>query len=156
MILLIVAIAIFVVFFFLFPRPALVALAIIIATVACIGAYLYYQQSGRNTSASLVTATSTGTQGCADPAKPVFVEITNGSDRQVDAVRFRLIAKRPGYSVEAYADYLTSYKIIEPKAVYGTCFALNHYRGLDTLNLSPADLDWSVEISSVDFAGDNR
>ena len=131
------------------------ALAAFAVAGAGIGAYFYFQQSDRENMAGLVTATSS-TRGCETADKPVFVELSNGADRTVNTVRFRLIAKRPGFSVETYSDYLSSYKIIGPHESYGTCWALNSYRGLQTLpgNPSPGDLDWSVEISSVEFAGD--
>ncbi len=156
MVLLIFAVPVVLACYFLFPRPTLIALVAVILIAAAVAIYVYVQQSDRNGSASLVVGTSTGTDGCLDPAKPIFVQFTNGSDRQANVIRFRLIAKRPGFSIEAYSDYLTSYKIVEPKGVYGTCWALNHYRGLDTLpgSPSPKDFTWSVEISSVDFAGD--
>ncbi|MBB3393466.1 MULTISPECIES: hypothetical protein [unclassified Rhizobium] len=156
MIFMIVAVAILLVFFFLFPRPTLIALIAVIFVGAGVGVYVYFQQSDRNNSASLVVGTSTGTQGCLDPAKPVFVQLFNGSDQYVNVVRFRLVAKRPGFSIEAYSDYLSSYKIIEPHGVYGTCWALNQYRGLETLpdKPSPKDFEWNVDISSVDFAED--
>ncbi|CAN7701498.1 hypothetical protein [Rhizobium sp. LjRoot258] len=156
MIFMIVAVAIFLVFFFLFPRPTLIALIAVVFVGAGVAVYVYFQQSGRDNSASLVVGTSSGTQGCLDPAKPVFVRLFNGSDQQVNVVRFRLVAKRPGFSIEAYSDYLSSYKIIEPHGVYGTCWALNKYRGLETLpdKPSPKDFEWNVDISSVDFAED--
>jgi hypothetical protein len=155
MIFLIVAILVVLVCFFLFPRPTLIALIAVALVGAGVAIFVYFQQSGRNGSASLVTGTSTGTLNCLDRAKPVFVQLSNGSDRQVNVVRFRLIAKRPGFSIEAYSDYISSYKIIEPHGVYGTCWALNQYRGLETLpgKPSPKDFEWSVDISSVDFAG---
>ncbi|KRB55173.1 hypothetical protein ASE04_05520 [Rhizobium sp. Root708] len=157
MILLLLAVPIVLVCYFLFPRPTLFALIVVIFVAAVVATYVYLQQSDRNDSASLVVGTSKGTDGCLDPAKPVFVQFTNGSERQANVIRFRLLAKRPGFSIEAYSDYLTSYKIIEPRGTYGTCWALNHYRGLETLpgGPSPKDLEWSVEISSVDFASDN-
>lgn len=156
MIFLIVAVVVFVVFFFLFPRPALIALAVFIVAGGGIAAFFYSQQSGRDDMARLVVGKSS-TRGCETAEKPVFVELSNGSDRAINTVRFRLIAKRPGFSIETYSDYLSSYKIIGPHETYGTCWALNSYRGLQTLpgNPSPGDLDWSVEISSVEFAGDN-
>ncbi len=156
MIFMIVAVPIVLVCYFLLPRPTLIALVAVISVVAAVAIYIYFQQADRNGSASLVVGTSTGTRGCLDPAKPVFVQLTNGSDRKANVVRFRLIAKRPGFSIEAYSDYLTSYKIIEPHGIYETCWALNRYRGLETLpdRPSPEDFEWSVDITSVEFAGD--
>jgi hypothetical protein len=157
MIFMIVAIPIVLVSFFLVPRATLIAVAAVVLAGAGVAVYVYLQQSERDGSASLVTGTSTGAKGCLDPAKPVFVQLSNGSNRQVNVVRFRLIAKRPGYSIQAYSDYFSSYKIIEPHGIYETCWALNQYRGLETMpdKPSPRDFDWSVEISSVDFAADN-
>lgn len=155
MIFMIVAVPIVLVCFFLFPRPTLIAIASILFVAALVGLYMLLQQSDRNDAASLVHGTSSGTQGCADPNKPVFVELSNGADRQLNVVRFRLIAKRPGFSTEAYSDYFTSDKIIAPHQTFGSCWALNQYRGLSTLpgKPSPDDFEWSVDISSVDFAG---
>jgi hypothetical protein len=157
MVFMVVAVPIVLVCFFLFPRRTLIVLAAVLSVALAVGLYLYFQQSGRQNAASLVSGTSTGTQGCTDPAKPVFVRLSNTSDRQVNVVRFRLIAKRPSFSSEAYSDYFTSDRIIEPHGVFGTCWALNQYRGLQTLpgKPSPGDFEWSVDISSVDFA-DNR
>jgi hypothetical protein len=154
MIFMIVAVPIVLVCFFLFPRPTLAALALILLVGALVGLYMFFQQSDRNGAADLVHGTSSGTEGCTDPAKPVFVELSNGSDRQLNVVRFRLIAKRPGFSSEAYSDYFTSDKIIAPHKTFGSCWALNQYRGLSTLpgKPSPADFEWFLDISSVDFA----
>ncbi|KQV81896.1 hypothetical protein [Rhizobium sp. Root1220] len=156
MIFLILAILVILVCFFLFPRPTLIASAVAVLFGCGVAAYVYFQQSDRNSSATLVVGTSTGGQGCPDPAKAVFVQLSNGSDRRVNVVRFRLIAKRPGFSIEEYSDYFSSYKIIEPHGIYGTCWTLNAYRGLETLpgKPSPKDFEWSVNISSVEFASD--
>jgi hypothetical protein len=155
MVFMVVAVPIVLVCFFLFPRRTLIVLAIVVCVGAVVGAYLYLQQSGRQSAASLVTGASTGTKSCVDPARPVFVELSNASDRQVNVVRFRLIARRPGFSGEAYSDYFTSDRIIAPHAAIGSCWALNQYRGLETMpgKPSPSDFEWSVDISSVDFAG---
>jgi len=156
MILLIAAVVVIVVFFVLFPRPTLIALTGIIILGAAVGAFIYLQQSDRNSLASQVTGSTRGTTDCAEPDKPVFVEFSNGSSKQVNVIRFRLVGKRPGFSVETYSDYLTSYKIIAPHDAYGACWALNRYRGLQSSpdKTAPADLQWSVDISSVDFEGD--
>lgn len=156
MILLIAAVVVILVFFVLFPRPTLIALIGIVIVGASVGTFIYFQQSDRNSLAGQVTGTSKGTEGCSDPEKPVFVAFSNGSGKQVNVIRFRLVGKRPGFSVDTYSDYLTSYKIIAPHETYGACWALNHYRGLQSApdGLTPADLQWSVDISSVDFAGD--
>ncbi|MBB3965372.1 hypothetical protein [Rhizobium metallidurans] len=154
MIFLVIAVPIVVVCFLLAPRPTLIAVACMLLVGAGVGFYVYFQQTDRNSLAALVSGTSTGGQGCPDPAKSVFVTLANASDRQVNVVRFRLIAKRSGHSSEVYSDYFTTDKIIEPRSEFGNCWTLNPYRGLDTLpgKPSPADFDWSVEISSVDFA----
>ncbi|NLS07287.1 hypothetical protein HGP14_28790 [Rhizobium sp. P32RR-XVIII] len=156
MIVLIVAVVIVVVFFFLFPRPTLIAITALGAVGIGIATFIYFQQSSRDGSITSIKGTSSGADGCVDPAKPVFVRLLNGSKQQVDVVRFQLIAKRRGFSVEYYSDYLTSYKIIAPGGTYDDCWALNQYRGLQTLpeKLTPQELDWSVEISSVEFASD--
>lgn len=153
MIFLIVAVVIVVVFFFLFPRPTLLALTLLILAGVGVAIVIYFQQTGRESSITSITGTSSGSVGCSDPARPVFVRLFNGSGQQLDVVRFRLVAKRHGFSVEYYSDYLTSYKIIQPGDTYDDCWALNQYRGLQTLpeKLTPAQLDWSVEISSVEF-----
>lgn len=155
MIYLLVAIPIIFVCFLLSPRSTLAALLAVIAAVAVVGVYVYLQQSDRNGLASQVRGTSSGTASCSDPAKTVAVTLSNDTDRQVNVVRFRLIAKRPGYSDEAYSDYFTSSKIIEPHGTFETCWTLNQYRGLETLpgKPAPSEFDWSVDISSVDFAG---
>jgi hypothetical protein len=155
MIFMVIAVPIVLVCFLLFPRHTLIVVASLACVGAAVGLYLYFQQSDRLNSASLVSGTSSGTSGCQDPDKPVFVELSNVSDRQVNIVRFRLIAKRPGFSGEVYSDYFSSDKIIAPHSEYGSCWALNRYRGLDTLpgRPAPADFEWSVDISSVDFAG---
>jgi hypothetical protein len=154
MIFLIVAVPIVVVCFFLAPRQTLIAVACMLLVAAGVGLYVYSQQTDRNSLASLVSGTSTGSKTCPDPAKSVFVTLSNGSARQVNVVRFRLIARRTGHSSEVYSDYFSTDKIIAPHGEFGTCWTLNPYRGLDTLpgKPSPADFDWSVEISSVDFA----
>jgi hypothetical protein len=154
MIFMVVAVPVVLVCFFLFPRRTLIALAVVLCVGAVVGLTLYLKQSDRQNAASLVTGTSTGIDGCVDPARPVFVELSNASDRQVNVVRFRLIAKRPGFSGEAYSDYFSSDRIIAPHATFGSCWALNRYRGLETMpgKPSPGDFEWSVDISSVDFA----
>lgn len=154
MILLIVAVVIVIVFFFLFPKPTLVTLTALVVVGGGVATFIYFQQTNRDGSSASIEGTSSGTKGCVDPARPVFVRLFNGSGQQVDVVRFRLIAKRRGFSIEYYSDYLTSYKIIEPGGTYDDCWALNQYRGLQTLpdKLTPQELDWSVEISSVEFA----
>ncbi len=155
MVFMVVAVPVVLVCFLLFPRHTLMVLVAVVGVGLAAGLYLYFQQSDRLNSASLVSGTSSGTSGCQDPEKPVFVELSNASDRQVNIVRFRLIAKRPGFSGEAYSDYFTSDKIIVPHGSYGSCWALNRYRGLETLpgRPAPGDFQWSVDISSVDFAG---
>jgi hypothetical protein len=154
MVFMVVAVPIVLVCFFLFPRRTLIALAAVVCLGAVVGLYLYLKQSDGQNAASLVTGTSSGIEGCVDPARPVSVQLSNGSDRQVNVVRFRLIAKRPGFSTETYSDYFTSDKIIEPHAVFARCWALNPYRGLETLpgKPLPGDFVWSVDISSVEFA----
>jgi len=156
MILLIFGVVIVVVFFLLFPKPTLIAVAALVVAGAGVGTFLFFQQTSDKGSITAVKGTSKGTKGCLNPSKPVSTEISNGSNRQVDVVRFRLLAKRPGFSVEYYSDYLTSYKIIAAGATYEDCWALNQYRGLQTLpeKLTPQQLDWSVEITSVEFAED--
>ncbi len=156
MILLIVGVAMIVGFFLFFPKPTLIALAALVIVGAGIAIFFYVQQADQDGSLASIKASSTGTQSCTDPGKPIFVQLANGSGKQVDVVRFRLVARRPGFSVEYYSDYLTSYKIIAPGATYGDCWALNQYRGLQTLpeKLGPQQLDWSVEIISVEFARD--
>lgn len=155
MVFMIVAVPVVLVCFFLFPRRTLIGLAVVLCIAAVVGLYLYLQQSDRQNAASLVTGTSSGTVGCTDPAKPVFVTLSNASGHQVNVVRFRLIARRPGFSGEAYSDYFTSTRIIAPHSEFGSCWGLNQYRGLDTMpgRPSPGDFEWSVDISSVDFAG---
>jgi len=152
MIFLVVAVPIILVFFLLSPRPTLIALIIVLSVGAVVAIYLYFQQSDRNGPA-MVSGSSTGTGGCDDHARTVLVKLSNASDRQVNVVRFRLIAKRAGYSNETYSDYFTSNKIIAPHSDFESCWALNQYRGLETLPGKPlaSDFEWSVEISSVDF-----
>jgi hypothetical protein len=156
MILLIIGVAVIVVFFLFFPKPTLIALTALAILGAGIASLFYVQQADQDGSVTSIKATSAGTQGCTDPGRPIFVRLANGSGKQVDVVRFRLVAKRPGFSVEYYSDYLTSYKIIAPGTTYDDCWALNQYRGLQTLpeKLAPQQLDWSAEITSVEFAGD--
>jgi len=153
MIFLVVAVPIILVFFLLSPRPTLVALIIVLSVGAVVAVYLYFQQSDRNGLAAMVSGSSTGTGGCDDHARTVLVKLSNASDRQVNVIRFRLIAKRAGYSNETYSDYFTSNKIIAPHSEFESCWALNQYRGLETLPGKPlaSDFEWSVEISSVDF-----
>ncbi|RDJ05624.1 hypothetical protein [Rhizobium grahamii] len=155
MIFLIVAVPIIIVCLLLFPRPTLTALVLFLSVGAVVGVYIYVQQSDSSGPAGMVSGTSTGASACDDPARTVLVKLSNASDRQLNVVRFRLIAKRPGYSNELYSDYFTSNKIIAPHSVFETCWALNQYRGLETLPGKPlaSDFEWSVEISSVEFAG---
>ncbi|MBB3310121.1 hypothetical protein FHT78_001864 [Rhizobium sp. BK196] len=154
MILLIVAVVIVIVFFFLFPKPTLLTLTGVVVVGGVVATFIYFQQNKPRWIECLGRRLSSGTKGCPDPARPVFVRLFNGSRQQVNVVRFRLIAKRRGFSIEYYSDHLTSYKIIEPGGTYDDCWALNQYRGLQTLpdKLTPQELDWSVEISSVEFA----
>ncbi len=156
MIFMIVAVPLVLACFLLFPRPTATAFALVLSIGMAVGAYVYFQQSDSSSMASLVSGTSTGSQSCTDPESAVFVTLSNGSDRQVNVVRFRLIAKRPGYSNEAYSDYFSSDKIIAPHSDFGSCWTLNRYRGLDTMpgKPSPREFEWSVEISSVDFGSD--
>ncbi|MBX5195729.1 hypothetical protein HJB82_10375 [Rhizobium sp. NZLR10] len=154
MILLIIGMVFVVAFFFFFPKPTLFALAAVLVAGIGVAIFLYFQQASHDGSITSIKGTSRGTEGCAESTSPVFVRLFNGSGQQVDVIRFRLVAKRPGFSVEYYSDYLTSYKIIEPGGTYDNCWSLNQYRGLQTLpeKLTPSQLDWSVEISSVEFA----
>lgn len=91
---------------------------------------------------------------CKDPAFPISVGIFNSSNRTVEHVSFRVIAKRAGYSNSVYDGYYETDKIIKPKETFASCWSTVDYsvRDKDAFRSNLHGLEWDAETSSVRFA----
>ncbi len=131
---------------------------IVIAAVAVLGGILALatvlqepQRGGRMDAVSARAAIDPS--ACPDPATPILVELKNGNESAVQRVSFGLVGKLKGHSSISYRGFLRDDKIIEPGQTSKTCYALLPlgFAPPRPEPIVPANYDWSVDISLVDF-----
>lgn len=108
------------------------------------------RRAKRMQEAARATFAEAQAHGLCLKGEPIQISIANDSNRTIEFVQFRLVAKRPGHSTNLVEDMgnLNSDRILRPNEEAVLC------RQAPSLSLpfSSADLEWSARIDSVRFS----
>ena len=128
--------------------PALIFIGLIV--VGGVGFAYYYWIRILPASQVEVRVNQTEPNPCTEAYKPLFVALLNRSPRTVSQVRFRLIARHPGDSVNRVeGDEIRQLnEIAKPHSGLGYCQKVPL---LTERFVSWRSLDWTAEIVSVSF-----
>jgi hypothetical protein len=142
--------------FLLCAFPKQIGSIALLIVACCIIAWLYSDAQSKaavKLRAKITISVSIGS-GCNDPQYPISVSISNGTNKRINSVYFKLSARRPGFSSEIYSYTETSDRILNPGDRYIACWSLSSYE-MDYGKIKGEDiraLSWSARLSSVNFA----
>lgn len=134
---------------FRFTKPMLIVVGILVGLAALVVSGFWASgelaKVERSRIAIVVRYDTTG--GC-EPTHPLLISFKNNSNKTLNYVSFSVHGKRPGYSRDAYSDYLlSSDKILPPGSVHFGCWGIRSYQEPD----EPLGLEWAAEVSTVSF-----
>jgi hypothetical protein len=148
-----VALLLFAFLAYRFPRKTLYVLFGMIALLAAVGIYAWIETVRNDRQNARVEIIATYDLSRCSKDKPLFVIVSNGSDRQINRIEWGFSAYAPGTSSNLIDDPTTrpwSDTILRPGWQMTACFALPKLPE----NVDPAPLRWETEDKYVVFASD--
>jgi hypothetical protein len=133
----------------------LAALAAVVAAIVFVPTFFEHSQREGRADAVLASA-RLDAEACRDPGMPILIELKNGNDRAaVQRLSFTLLGKLKGQTSVSYRAFLREDRILAAGETARVCHALlpHAFAPPRPEEIIPANYEWSVDLSLVDFAG---
>jgi len=135
---------------FMFPRPVVALLAVLVLFVGGVLTYAVYDMTTTRSVRTLLSAEVVFDKAkCGDAAKPIGVTLTNRTGKTVTSVYFDIEAFRPGHSREVLMlPSQISDRILADGETWTAC--------LGSVQAPPpgialSDLDWTAKVTSLTY-----